>query len=61
MKWDPAFDNLPRAARGLPIHDLSLVYLRAQMIRLRNGATCWIVVGGARPQSACPPKPRVKL
>ena len=61
MKSDSAFDNLPRAARGLPIPDLSLVYLRAQMIRLRNRGRLSIVVGGARPRSACPPKPRVKL
>jgi hypothetical protein len=61
MNSDSAFDNLPRVALGLPIHDLSLVYLRAQMIRTRNGGRLSIVVGAARVPSACPPSSRVKL
>lgn len=33
MKSAFAFCNLLRVARGLGIHDLTLVYLRAEMIR----------------------------
>jgi hypothetical protein len=55
MKSAFAFCNLLRVRQGFHVQDLSLVYLRAEMIRTRKGARLSIFAGAGPARSACPP------